>query len=60
MKILLVEDNLKLAENIKTGLMQEGYAVDTINDGLVSSRRILVNRDEYDLVILDRMLPGKD
>jgi DNA-binding response OmpR family regulator len=60
MKILVVEDNKKLAENLKQGLMQEGYAVDVIEDGLVAERRILFNRDEYDLVILDRMLPGKD
>lgn len=60
MKILVVEDNIKLAENIKQGLVQEGYAVDVINEGLVAERRILINRDEYDLVILDRMLPGKD
>ncbi len=60
MKILVVEDNKKLAENLKQGLMQEGYAVDVIEDGLVAERRILFNRDEYDLVVLDRMLPGKD
>ena len=60
MKILVVEDNIKLAENLKQGLMQEGYAVDVIEEGLSAERRILVNRDEYDLVVLDRMLPGKD
>ena len=60
MKILVVEDNTKLAENLKQGLTQEGYAVDVIEDGLAAERRILINRDEYDLVILDRMLPGKD
>lgn len=60
MKILVVEDNTKLAENLKQGLMQEGYAVDIIEDGLAAERRILINRDEYDLVVLDRMLPGKD
>jgi len=60
MKILVVEDNTKLAENIKQGLMQEGFAVDVIEEGLAAERRILINRDEYDLVILDRMLPGKD
>lgn len=60
MKVLVVEDNTKLAENIKQGLSQEGYAVDIIGDGLVAERRILINRDEYDLVILDRMLPGKE
>ncbi|MFA6301279.1 MAG: response regulator transcription factor [Candidatus Paceibacterota bacterium] len=60
MKILIVEDNTKLADNIKQGLMQEGYAVDVIEEGTAAERRILINRDEYDLVILDRMLPGKD
>lgn len=60
MKILVVEDNTKLAQNIKQGLMQEGYAVDVVEEGLSAERRILVNRNEYDLVILDRMLPGKD
>jgi len=60
MKILVVEDNEKLAENLKQGLTQEGYAVDIINEGLSAERRILINRDEYDLVVLDRMLPGKD
>lgn len=60
MKILVVEDNAKLAKNLKQGLVQEGYVVDVLEDGLIAERRILVNRDEYDLVILDRMLPGKD
>jgi DNA-binding response OmpR family regulator len=60
MKILVVEDNKKLAENLKQGLMQEGYAVDIIEEGPAAERRILINRDEYDLVVLDRMLPGKD
>ncbi len=60
MKILLVEDNKKLAENLKQGLVQEGYAVDTVEDGLIAERKILINRDEYDLIVLDRMLPGKD
>ncbi|MFA6257530.1 MAG: response regulator transcription factor [Candidatus Paceibacterota bacterium] len=60
MKILVVEDNKKLAENLKQGLTQEGYVVDVIGDGLVAENRILFNRDEYDLVVLDRMLPGKD
>ena len=60
MKILIVEDNIKLAENLKQGLSQEGYAVDVISDGISAEKRILINRDEYDLIILDRMLPEKD
>lgn len=60
MKILVVEDNIKLAENLKQGLSQEGYAVDIVHDGLSAEKRILINRDEYDLIVLDRMLPEKD
>ncbi len=60
MKLLLVEDHKKLAENIKQGLVQEGYAVDIIEDGLEAEKHILINQNEYDLVLLDRLLPGKD
>jgi len=60
MKILVVEDNTKLAENLKQGLVQDGYSVDLIEDGSQAQDRISMNREEYDLVILDRMLPGKD
>ena len=60
MKLLLVEDNAKLAQNIKQGLIQESYAVDVIEDGLAALKRIMINHDDYDLVILDRLLPGKD
>ncbi len=60
MKILIVEDNKKLAQNIKQGLLQEGYAVDVIENGQTAYSRLLINRDEYDLVVLDRMLPAMD
>lgn len=60
MKILLVEDNKKLSNTLKIGLEQEGFAVDCLYDGATAERRISVNRDEYDLVILDRMLPEKE
>lgn len=60
MKILIVEDNHKLAASLKRGLEQEGYAIDCVYDGIEAARRISVNRDEYDLVLLDVMLPGKD
>ena len=60
MKILVVEDNKKLAANLKEGLEQDGFAVDCIHDGWEAERRILINRKEYDVVILDLMLPSKD
>ncbi len=60
MKILVVEDNQKLAANIKEGFEHDGFAVDCVFDGLTAEKRILINRTDYDVVVLDLMLPGKD
>ncbi len=60
MKILLTEDNEKLAKSVKKGLEQEGYAVDIIDNGEVAEKHMVFHRAEYDLMILDIMLPGKD
>lgn len=60
MKILIVEDNEKLASGMKRGLEQEGYAADYVLDGASGARRIEFGIHDYDLVILDIMLPGKD
>lgn len=60
MKLLLVEDEQKLAEAIKRGLELEGYAVDIVADGKKAFTRISLHRSDYDLVILDLMLPTMD
>jgi DNA-binding response OmpR family regulator len=60
MRILVIEDNEKLAHSLKRAIEQEGYAVDCINDGLAGEKRMEVNHKDYDLLILDLMLPGKD
>jgi len=60
MKILIVEDNQKLAGSIKKGLEQEGFAADCLFDGPTAERRISISHNDYDMVILDLMLPGKD
>jgi two-component system OmpR family response regulator len=60
MKILLVEDEQKLAQAIVKGLAHEGYAVDSITDGKKALTRIQLHRDDYDVVILDLMLPSMD
>jgi len=60
MRILVVEDNEKLAQSLRKGLQQEGYAVDTASDGLEGQHLIDAIRDGYDLVVLDIMLPGRD
>ncbi|HPG29754.1 MAG TPA: response regulator transcription factor [bacterium] len=58
MRILIVEDDLTLAEFIKKGLSEEGYAVDIISNGEYGLNLAL--NYEFDLIILDVMLPGKD
>lgn len=59
MRILVVEDEPKLASVISKGLTMSGYAVDTIADGQEAFTRILVHAKDYDLVLLDLMLPTK-
>jgi two-component system, OmpR family, response regulator len=60
MRIIVVEDAVKLALALKRGLEGEGYAVDTVHDGLTARKRILARDGQYDLLILDVMLPGLD
>jgi DNA-binding response OmpR family regulator len=56
MRILVVEDEHKIAGAIKRGLEQESYAVDVAYDSDEGLSNALT--DEYDVIILDRMLPG--
>lgn len=60
MRILIVEDEEKLAKVLKTGLERKGYAADVINNGEEAFRRLSLNHVDYDLVLLDLMLPDKD
>jgi two-component system OmpR family response regulator len=58
MRILVVEDERKIAEFVKKGLKAEGYAVDTAADG--EEGRFLAATGDYDLVLLDLRLPKMD
>ncbi|HUX20893.1 MAG TPA: two-component system response regulator RppA [Spirochaetia bacterium] len=60
MRILVVEDNQKLAASLQDGLKQEGYVVDCIYDGISAEEQVSTFPDDYDLIILDIMLPGRD
>lgn len=60
MKILLVEDEKKLADSLARGLNQKGYAVDIIGDGKKALNRISLHRTDYNVIILDLMLPSMD
>ena len=58
MRILIVEDEEKLAAVIKKGLEIKGYSVDWLPDSDKARTRILLYKEEYDLILLDLMLPG--
>jgi DNA-binding response OmpR family regulator len=58
MRILIVEDEHKIANSIRQGLSQESYAVDVVYDG--TKGYDFASTEDYDLLILDRMLPGMD
>ncbi len=58
MRLLLVEDDLPLAEALMSLLVSSGYAVDCVHDG--EAARTLVSAEQYDLMILDLNLPHLD
>jgi two-component system, OmpR family, copper resistance phosphate regulon response regulator CusR len=58
MRILVIEDELKTAAYLKKGLEESGYAVDVANDG--QQGLLLALEEEYDVIVLDVMLPGMD
>jgi DNA-binding response OmpR family regulator len=55
-KILIIEDELKMIEGLKDNLEFEGYEVDTAMEGNSGLQKVLLN--QYDLILLDVMLPG--
>jgi len=60
MRILIIEDEEKLAQSLKKGLEKSGYAVDYLLDGESGERRLKTRHKDYDFVILDLMLPNKN
>ena len=58
MRVLLVEDETAIASFIAEGLEEEGFAVDVAHNGKSGLRLALDNLPEYDLILLDWMLPG--
>jgi two-component system OmpR family response regulator len=60
MRILVVEDNQKLADSLTRGLRQEGYAADYLINGEEGEKRIVMSQSDYDIIVLDINLPGKN
>jgi two-component system copper resistance phosphate regulon response regulator CusR len=58
MRLLVVEDEVKLAQYLHKGLSENGHVVDVARDGIEGRR--LATGGAYDLVLLDLMLPGVD
>src|SRR6516165_2741822 len=59
-QILIVEDEEHLARGLKFNLEAEGYKTQVAGDGEMALDLLLQKRAEYDLLVLDVMLPGKD
>lgn len=58
MRILVIEDEAKLADYVRRGLSESGYTVDVASDGIEG--RYLATEGDYQLIVLDIMLPGID
>jgi len=58
MKVLVVEDEYKLGEYLRKGLSEHGFVVEVARDGIDGKH--LAVEGEYDLIVLDVMLPGVD
>jgi len=58
MRLLVVDDEVDLADAVARGLRREGYAVDVANDGVEALEKLAIN--EYDLVCLDITMPEVD
>ncbi len=58
MRILLIEDSVRLADYVSRGLRRAGFAVDVAMDG--EHGQYLAESGEHDVIILDIMLPKRD
>jgi DNA-binding response OmpR family regulator len=59
-RILIVEDELHLAQGLRFNFEAEGHSVETTARGEDALARLLTNREPFDVLVLDVMLPGKD
>jgi DNA-binding response OmpR family regulator len=59
-RVLVVEDEAHLAQGLRFNLEAEGYAAEVVGDGEAATDRLLSKKENFDVVVLDIMLPGKD
>jgi two-component system alkaline phosphatase synthesis response regulator PhoP len=59
-RVLVVEDEAHLAQGLCFNLQAEGYSAEVVGDGEAATDRLLGKKENFDAVVLDIMLPGKD
>jgi DNA-binding response OmpR family regulator len=59
-RVLVVEDEAHLAEGLRFNLEAEGHSVDVVADGESALDQLLKQREKFDAIVLDVMLPGQD
>lgn len=59
-RVLVVEDETHLAQGLRFNLEAEGYSAEVVGDGEAATERLLNRKENFDAVVLDIMLPGKD
>lgn len=59
-RVLVVEDEVHLAQGLRFNLEAEGYQAEVVGDGEAATDKLLTKKEKFDLIVLDIMLPGKD
>jgi DNA-binding response OmpR family regulator len=59
-RVLVVEDEAHLAQGLRFNLEAEGYAAEVVGDGEAATEKLLEKKENFDAIVLDIMLPGKD
>lgn len=59
-RVLVVEDEAHLAQGLRFNLEAEGYSAEIVGDGEAATDRLLHKKENFDAIVLDIMLPGKD
>jgi two-component system alkaline phosphatase synthesis response regulator PhoP len=59
-RVLVVEDEAHLAQGLQFNLQAEGYFAEVVSDGESATKRLIEKKEDFDAIVLDIMLPGKD
>ncbi|MGA6982620.1 MAG: response regulator transcription factor, partial [Candidatus Sulfotelmatobacter sp.] len=59
-RVLVVEDEAHLAQGLQFNLQAEGYSAEVVGDGEAATERLIDKKENFDAIVLDIMLPGKD